>query len=202
MDDAIDERRLARIIRLCIGSYDRHNLEGHLFPVVRITEELSATYDASRDVTIPAAYLHDIGRVRFDYLKRVGITHDLAGYHYSKYMLRRIGVGKACADKISRCILSHSGNRRYPPGSIEEHVIMNADAIAHFTQYQYLLCIRYASHGLDLKDSRRWVLGKLMTSYDTKLSLPGIKHIRLEAYRGVADLEEVYRRARTELDHL
>ncbi|MBN1792385.1 HD domain-containing protein [Candidatus Woesearchaeota archaeon] len=180
---------MEQLVSLCERSYPRHNLEGHLLPVVRIAEMLAKRHGADEGIVVPGAYLHDIGRVKFDYLKVIGINHDLSGYHYSRFFLKRIGVSPELAESISRTVLTHSGDCAHAPSNIEEEIVMNADAVSHFTEYLYLLSIRYSNNGLNLRAAKDWVLKKLEKSYTTKLTLPGVTEF----------VEDFYDRAKKEL---
>jgi HD superfamily phosphodiesterase len=176
-------KRLDKIVNLCQRSYPQHNLEGHLIPVVQAASELTEMYGADPTITIPGAYLHDIGRVKFDYLKIAGITHDLSGYHYARMFLKRIGYDLSTAEKISKTILTHSGHgSKYHPQTLEEEVIMNADAVAHIREYNYLLSIRYSSTGRHLIEAKEWTIHKLKDSYEHKITLPGLKQILKKEY--------------------
>lgn len=184
-------KSLGRIISLCKRSYPAHNYEGHLIPVVDIAMELCKRFNARPEIIEPAAYLHDIGRVRYDYLKNIGIGHELSGYHYSRLLLRLYGYSREDAALISHAVLSHSGKTgRFPAKNIEDEIIINADGISHIEEYQYLLAIRYASHGRRLKEAKEWTLKKITHSYETKLTLPGSRE----------RVEKIYRTALEELN--
>jgi hypothetical protein len=92
-------------------------------------------------------------------------------------MLSRFNCQNSWKEKIARCVLEHSGPglSRYSPTSLESEIVMNADAVAAFKKYQYLFFIHYSSHGKDSKKTKKWLKEKLERSWETKLTLPGIK---------------------------
>jgi putative nucleotidyltransferase with HDIG domain len=181
--------KLEKIIRICKFLYPPHNYEGHIKPVADIAMELCEAHGADPSVVEPAAYLHDIGRILFPYLEAAGISHAVTGYASSKPILRLCGYSEEETEKIGRAVLTHRSSRAYPPSNLEEEIISNADAMAHFEQYLYLLSIRYSTRAhKNLSESKGWVLNKLAKSY-TKLTLPGAKD----------RIEEIYTRAKHEL---
>jgi len=191
----MDEKLMDRIIKLCKANYPVHNWEGHLMPVVDISLRLCEEHKADRGIIEPAAYLHDIGRVKvFDYLKIIGIGHEVSGYHYSLFKLWQYGCMDETRERIARCVLEHCGTglSKYSPTSLEAEIVMNADAIASFDQYLYLVAIFYASHGRDLKKTKEWVLGKLKRDWETKLTLSGVKE----------EIEPGYKRIKNELTNI
>lgn len=181
--------KLEKVINLCKKSYPTHNYEGHLVPVVDLTLQLCEEFGADRNIVEPAAYLHDIGRVKFGFLELFGIDHALSGYYYSRFKLSQLGYSKEEVEKISYAVLAHRGDKIYIPKSLEDTVVANGDTLSHFKEYQYLLAIQYSSNGKKLAKARDWVLWKLKHSYDTKLTLPGLKE----------GIEPMYERAKKEL---
>lgn len=186
------KKSLDKVIEACKKAYPRHNLEGHLIPVVDVAMDLCKRFNAKQHIVEPAAYLHDIGRVKFDYLKAIGIGHELSGYHYSRFLLGMYGYSKNDRDRISHAVLCHSGKSgKYKSESIEDEIIINADGISHIEQYLYLLAIYYSSHGRDYDAAKRWTIKKIKHSYNTKLTLPGSKK----------RVEKIYRTALKELSN-
>lgn len=165
-----------KIKKLCKSSYPQHNWGGHLIPVVEAALKLQEEHGGDREIIEAGAYLHDIGRVKFNYLSLIGIGHDLSGYYYSRYKLWLYGAPKEKIERISRCVLTHQGNgiSKYSPNTLEEEIVMNADAVAQFEQYFYLFAIHY-SHRKSLEGTKKWVLQKLKRDWDTKLTLPNLK---------------------------
>ena len=165
---------LSRIKELCRQKYPEHNLNGHLLPTVAIALRLADKYNAEKQIVEAGAYLHDIARVMAGKNKYLGAFHDITGSMYSAVLLLYYGCGLSETIKISRCVLTH-GNR-FRPRSLEEEVVMNADAISHLEGYKYLLEIRAVHHPYEsAEDVRKWVLRKLENSWSSKITLEGIK---------------------------
>lgn len=177
-------KKLEKIIKLCKKIYPDHNYSGHLKPVVDIALQLCEEFGAKRRIVEPAAYLHDIGRVRFPFIKQ----HNISGYYYSKFKLWLYRFPKEERNKISYAVLAHRENSKHKPKTLEDKIIMNADAISHFEQYRYLLAIHFYSQGKKLIQTKKWVLKKLKHSYETKLTLPGVKE-RVDSFYKKAKIE-------------
>ncbi|MFX1257307.1 MAG: HD domain-containing protein [Promethearchaeota archaeon] len=165
-------KKIDKVIKLCKKVYPAHNYKCHLKPVVTIALQLCKEFGAQRNIVEPAAYLHDIGRVRIPFAQK---QHNLTGYFYSKFKLWIYRFPKEERKRICYAILAHRSNSKYKPKSLEDEIIINADAISHFEQYLYLLNIRYCSQGKNLNQTKKWLLNKLKRDYENKLTLPGIK---------------------------
>jgi len=167
---------LKKIKKLCLRSYPKHNWDGHLIPVVNAALRLQKVYGGDKFIIETGAYMHDIGRVLFEYLKPLGITHEISGYYYTKLKLRQYGFDKKLNERISKCVLEHSGSglSKHKPTSLEAEIIMNADAIAAFDEWTYQYSIFHSCHGRNPEKTREWLLKKLGYSWK-KLTFPEIK---------------------------
>jgi len=170
------EELLERVKGLCHSAYPRHNWDGHITPAVNVALRLQESHGGDRFIVEAGAYMHDLGRVLFDYLKFIGITHEVSGYYYTKLKLRQYGFDRGLKEKIARCVLEHSGSglSNHKPTSIEAEIIMNADAIAAFEEWNYQFSIYYSSHGKDTEKTKQWLLKKLGSSWN-KLTFPEVK---------------------------
>jgi len=168
---------LDRIKGLCQTCYPKHNWNGHLIPVVDTALRLQEKYGGDRFIVEAGAYLHDIGRILFGPLQVIKITHEVSGYHFSRFKLWQYGCEKDLRDKIAKCVLEHSGSglSGSKPSSLESEIIMNADGVSPFELWLYQFGINYASKGKNLQCTKEWFSEKLQVSWDKKLTLPGIK---------------------------
>lgn len=178
---------LDKIKGLCKICYPKHNWEGHLMPVVNTALRLQEQYGGDRFVIEAGAYLHDIGRVLFGPLQKINITHEVSGYYFSKFKLWQYGCEKDLNNRISQCVLEHSGSGSSgnKPSFLESEIVMNADAVSPLELWLYQFGICYASQGRNLKDTKKWLLGKLQVGWDRKLTLPGIKEQMLPRYNEI-----------------
>lgn len=149
------------------------SLDSSSYGALRMQEQ----YGGDRFIIEAGAYLHDIGRVLFAPLQAVNVTHEVSGYHFSRFKLWQYGCEKSLAGKISLCVLEHSGSGSSgkKPSSLESEIVMNADAVSPFELWTYQFGIFYASHGRNLQSTKKWLLEKLQVAWDRKLTLPGIK---------------------------
>ena len=186
MDDLLE-----KVIKLCIKKYPKHNWVGHIIPVKNISLRLQKQYGGEKEIIEPAAYMHDLGRTipYLNMLQKFGVGHEVSGYHYARFKLRQFSCDDKINERIARCVLTHAGSGQsiYAPENIEEEIIMNADSITVIEQHEYLFAIHYSTHGKDLAKSMEWFLRKLDRSYETKITLPGLKDEFKNLYKELRD---------------
>lgn len=180
------QKLLERVKELCQSAYPKHNWDGHLIPVVNSALRLQESYGGDRFIVEAGAYMHDLGRVLFDYLKVIGITHDISGYYYTRLKLWQYGFDKKLNNRISKCVLEHSGSGilKHKPTSLEAEIVMNADAIAAFEGWNYQFSISYFSHGRDTEKTKQWLFKKLDSSWK-KLTLTGVRETISPLYKTI-----------------
>jgi hypothetical protein len=170
--------KLERIIRISRMLHPRHNFEGHIMETVKWAAHLSSRYGGDSTVCLPGAYLHDIGRVAV-----CGKKHDLTGYPLSYAIARISGYDPKKAGKIARTVLCHNaGSKDRSPKTTEEKIVAEADALSHFSGYQYLLAIRYSDHGKGLNAAKAWTLRKIEKSFASKIVVPGTRGLAKKLY--------------------
>jgi len=176
MDEEKKTELRERVKRLCLSAYPPHNWDDHLIPVVNSALKLQQIHGGDRFIIEVGAYMHDIGRVLFDYLKFAGVTHEISGFYYTRFKLWQYGFDRESRRRIAKCVLEHSysGISGYRPTSLESKIVLNADAIAAFEKWKYQFSIYYSTRGRDKRKTKRWLLGKLDLSWE-KLTLPGTK---------------------------
>ncbi len=173
----IDEPLLARIRALAHRIHPRHNMEGHILPVVQISLELAQELDTT-DISVveAAAYLHDAGRVRFGCYR-----HDVTGSIYVDWKLRQYHVPRAAREHIVSCVRTHRGTKEHPPQSIEAEIVANADALSHFECILYEFGIHY-SHTHSVRKTSEWYKTKCEYDLARKLTIPGARTRAIHHY--------------------
>jgi HD superfamily phosphodiesterase len=146
--------------------YPSHNYINHILPTVQIANDLSDSLKANKSIVITSAYLHDIGRTFLGYR-----GHAYKGYIISKIILPFFGYSKSEIHKISYCIRVHDSQDSNDFNSLESKIVANSDAIAQFENWFYLFSIYFSKHGHDILKTKRWLLGKLSRSWETKITL-------------------------------
>lgn len=142
---------------------------GHIESVVKNAELLAKRYGADKEVTIIAAWLHDIASVT-DY--SLYEEHHIRGAEIAEEILGRFGYDKNKTELVKDCIKNHRGSIKSAgeaPVGKEEICVADADAISHFDSVPSLLFLAYGTKGMDYEAGKGFVLNKLKRSY-AKLS--------------------------------
>jgi len=144
----------------------------HIESVVKNAELLAERYGADKEVTVIAAWLHDIASVTYYSLYE---EHHMRGAEIAEEILWRFGYGKDKTELVKSCIKKHRGSVRSigsidgVPSGKEEICVADADAISHFDSVPSLLFLAYGTKGMDYEAGKGFVLNKLKRSY-AKLS--------------------------------
>lgn len=141
----------------------------HIEAVVKNAELLAEKYGADKEVTVIAAWLHDIASVT-DY--SLYEEHHIRGAEIAEEILGRFGYDIDKTKLVKSCIKNHRGSVRSAceaPVGKEEICVADADAISHFDSVPSLLFLAYGTKGMDYEAGKSFVLNKLKRSY-AKLS--------------------------------
>jgi len=68
--------------------------------------------------------------------------------------------------KVKNCILNHSSARKKYRTTIEEQILVDADAMAHFDCVDSIYSLAYNVMGLNVEDSKNFVKEKLTKDYN------------------------------------
>ncbi len=147
--------------------------EEHIQEVVRLCKMFGENLKSNMDILIPAAYLHDIGKI-------LGLeNHAETGAAESKNYLSEIGFSSDDIEKISTCIKEHSCDK-FAPSSLESKILASCDAASHFTTlFMEIFFYESASGFYPDRDSsfRGCVEGNVRKGRDDwkKISIPEIQ---------------------------
>jgi uncharacterized protein len=100
--------------------YGTHGFE-HSERVFETCKFLGSSLGADMSVLLPAALLHDIGRMKDN--------HANAGAKITGSILRKYGFGTQHIKKIKDAIKSHSFTAKDPPNTLEAKILSDADKI-------------------------------------------------------------------------
>ncbi|MFA5381717.1 MAG: HD domain-containing protein [Candidatus Micrarchaeia archaeon] len=130
-----------KIIDIVKEEHTKEDFNYHILLVVKNALFLGKKLNADLEVLEIAAYLHDIGRAEywkgFDFVKE----HNIVGYEKSRKILKQFDYSEEFIEKVSNCILSHTRSKGYEPKTLEEEIIVCADAMAHFDSFLNLFNI-------------------------------------------------------------
>ena len=146
----------------------------HFVPTAKYVKLLGKENDLNEDqieILEIAAWLHDIGSIM------VGReNHHITSGEIAEEKLNELNYPKEKIIKIKKIIFSHRGSQGIKPKSIEEQILIDADAINDFNHIEGLFKAAY-DEGLSQKDARASVKQKLNNSYN-KLSEKGKNSIK------------------------
>lgn len=150
------------------GEAEIDDWEFHIQPVIQNSLILGEFYNADIHILEAAAILHDIGRIRYG-----KDNHPETGAADSKLILQQLGASSETTEKIANCVAKHSKGFTGKRATIEEDVIANADAMAHFDQAFYLLY--FYNQKLSYEKALQKVRDILKSDWETKLNLDEAK---------------------------
>lgn len=126
----------------------------HLDTVVRYGRELAARLGADAQVVELAGYLHNLSAVRD--LSSVP-THHLDGARIARELLRAHDWPLTVAERVCRCIESHSAPVAKGQGTLEEVCLSNADVMSHIARPAYWFFYLYRVRGMPYEGGVSWL---------------------------------------------
>ena len=111
----------------------------HLSLVVKYYKQLARFEKADEEIVELAAFLHDIGRIKFD-----DENHEITGAFEAEKILQELNYPKGVIEEVKHCVKTHRGN--YPINSKAAEIIRDADAISHFDIIPVLVQIGLRKH--------------------------------------------------------
>ena len=163
--------------------HESEDFKYHISVVVKNALKLAEIKKANKEIVELGALLHDIGRTHG--LKPGEINeHHLKSYEISKKILQELNYLKDKSEKVLKCILSHRGNNDdYPPESLEEKIVANADAMAHFDSFLDLFKEFIQQEKFD--KAIELIESKIDRDWNKKLTLPEARKISKEKYNAI-----------------
>jgi putative nucleotidyltransferase with HDIG domain len=120
-------------------------VEEHVVKVVENALWLCEFYpDADRDLVETAAWLHDIGHIRFgrEYYEKQDAEeggHHLRGVKMARGFLESQHFAKDKMEAVLHCIESHRTREPPDPETIEARIVASADNLTHFDTFDKLV---------------------------------------------------------------
>lgn len=143
-----------------MGCYD------HIEAVVKNAAQLARRMGADQEVTVIAAWLHDIASIT-DY--NLYELHHLHGADIAGQLLRQWNYEEQKIAAVQNCIRNHRGSVIHHKMTKEEVCVADADAISHFDNVPSLLYLAFVTKKMNFKEGTEFVIGKLNRSF-AKLS--------------------------------
>lgn len=140
--------------------------EEHIKYVVATSKKLAIKYGADLEIVELSALLHDVSIIA-----TLGPRdeHHIYGATMAEELLTKYNYPIDRIERVKQCILNHRGSVALTKNTIEEKIIADADAIAHFDNIPILFYTALRRKNLNMEDSKKWVKKKLNNDYN-KLS--------------------------------
>jgi uncharacterized protein len=133
----------------------------HFGPTVKYAEELAKKLGADREVVVIAAWLHDIGSVM-----KGRKDHHLTGAKIAEAKLKEFGYPPEKIELVKKCILNHRGSQKRKPGSLEEKIVADADALSNFDNIPGIFKAAFIYENLNQGQAKKSARKKLQNKWE------------------------------------
>lgn len=164
-------RGIPRIVK---KRHEEDDFKYHIKLVVKYARKLARATGADLELVELGAWLHDIGRP----IDRE--NHEIVGAAEAEKILSELEYPEKRAKKVARIIQVHRSSKGAKPETIEEEIVANADALAHFDAALVLLWLGFEK-GHSFEESIKWVSEKIKRDWD-KVTLPEAKAMGRRSY--------------------
>ncbi len=157
------------LLKRCKESKDSDGFdfwEDHIKYVVDNAVALAKKYGADVEIVELGALLHDIAMP-----SNIGPQeeHHIYGAQIAEELLTKYNYPQDKIERVKQCVLNHRGINDLPRNTIEEEIIADADAMAHFDSIPALFSHAFKELNLGLHEGTEYVKKKLERDYN-KLS--------------------------------
>jgi len=125
--------------------YNMHQKE-----VIESAKDLLRLYPkADQRIVLISCWLHDIAHYYAKDDKEILTikkNHHIDGARIAEKILSKYKIDKVEIDKITNCILRHRNLEAYEPKTLEEKIVVTADALSHFRSIFYLTYFKFHPH--------------------------------------------------------
>jgi uncharacterized protein len=126
----------------------------HLLVVREYSGLLAKALGADPEIVELAAYLHDIAAVQ-------DITplpkHPVLSAEIARKLLQEDGYPSERAERVAKCIMSHSAPMQIRGGPVEEVCLSNADTMSQIVKPVYWLYFAFRIRQLGFAEGREWL---------------------------------------------
>ncbi len=135
----------------------------HIMIVRKFGIEMAKERGADVEIVELAALLHDYSSL-LD--KKYYKEHNISSAEMARELLAERNYPDKKITQVEAAILSHRGSVVKEKNALEQIIIADADAMAHFAVVYDLLHLAYVTKGLKTEEGKKFVLGKLERSYN------------------------------------
>jgi uncharacterized protein len=134
----------------------------HLIPMVNYSKRLAEKLNADIELVEIAAWLHDIGSIKFG-----RENHHITGAEIAEKKLKELGFSEEKIELVKECIINHRGSREDSNKRVfvEAEIIAEADALSAFDDIAKLFWASFIEEKKDIDSARNSVLTKIKNKY-------------------------------------
>jgi len=154
----------------------------HVVPAARNAEKLAKLKSANIELVVVAAYLHDIG-----YIGKGHMNHEIRSAKLARKILQKHGYSQQFISRVEKCIVRHSTSQKCEQWTIEDEILRNADAMAHFQCLPYIIAFS-VKEGRTLREAISWLSTKLHNDWQLKLTMPEARTLVEPCYKAAQEL--------------
>lgn len=145
------------------GTKDQYNLfNQHVQYVYKYADLLSYLVPVDKEIVQLSSLLHDISMTD-DSLDRS--KHNEFSVKIAEELLMKANYSEKKIELVKKCILNHSSKRKEFRTTLEEQVLVDADAMAHFDCLDSLYSLAHNVMGLNEIESIQFIKDKLTRDY-------------------------------------
>ena len=169
------------------GTKDEYNLyKEHVQYMYKYAVMIAKEKNADLEIVELSALLHDIAMTDSS-LDRS--KHNEYGCEIAEELLLENNYPKDRIEKVKNCILNHSSKRKEYRTTLEEQVIVDADAMSHFDSIKNLYSLAHNVMGLNEQESLKCVKEKFIKDYN-EIS-EDVKKFVTEKYNKIIECETI-----------
>lgn len=169
------------------GTKEEYNLyREHVQHMYKYAVMIAKEKNADLEIVELSALLHDIAMTdpSLDRSK-----HNEYGVNIAEILLLENNYPKDRIEKVKQCILNHSSKRKEYRTTLEEQVIVDADAMSHFDSIKNLYSLAFNVMGLNEQESLKYVKEKFIKDYN-EIS-EDVKKFVTEKYNKIIECETI-----------
>jgi len=166
--------KLEKVQAFAKEMHDECGYDYHILSVVKNSIYLAKIVNANLEVVQVAAYLHDLGvsrKIAGEGFSRAENDHHILGAEEARKFLLTLDYSEEFIEKVCNCILTHRGRKGTPPITIEQKVIANADAMAHFDTFLDLFEFFVGKTSNSFEEGVNEIYDKMKRDWELKLTL-------------------------------
>jgi len=142
------------------STYGYEPFHDHFEPTVYYARKLARELGGDIEVVTIAGWMHDIGAI----IKRRG-EHHITGAKIAVKKLEELNYPKDRVELVGKCILNHRGSTQRKQESLEEKIIVDADAMSNFENLSGIFKAAFIYEKLSQKEAQASVRKKLQNKW-------------------------------------